>query len=217
MKQGQSEHQPSAFVLQTSYFLGFFLNLAYLAAIVLALPWLLYQRLRHGKYREGWSAKFWGESTRRTGKKPCLWLHAVSVGEVNLLEPLLKRWDVLHPDWDCVISTTTQTGFQLARKKYAPRTVIYAPLDFSWAVNRAMRRIRPTLLVLTELELWPNLVAAAKRHGSQVAIVNGRLGEKSFRGYRRIAWLVGGVLQQIDLIAVQNDEYAQRFQALGAI
>ncbi len=196
--------------------MAYLLNFAYLAAIVFAFPWLLYQRLRHGKYREGWNAKFWGDVPKRHGKKPCIWLHAVSVGEVNLLEPILKRWDAMHPDWDCVISTTTQTGYKLAQKKYAPRTVVYCPLDFTWAVSRAMRRIRPTLLVLTELELWPNLVAAAKRQGAKLAIVNGRLGEKSFRGYRRIAWLVGSVLRKIDLIAVQNEDYAERFRALGA-
>jgi len=207
-----SKKNNSSFVLCTSYFL----NLAYLTAVLLALPWLLYQRLRHGKYREGWDAKFWGRVPKRSGDKPCLWLHAVSVGEVNLLEPILKRWEALHPDWDCLISTTTQTGYHLAKKKYAPRSVIYCPLDFTWAVRRAMRRIRPTLLVLTELELWPNLVAAAKAHGAKVAVVNGRLSERSYRGYRRLAWLLGPVLRQIDLIAVQSDEYAERFRMLGS-
>jgi len=194
----------------------YLLNLAYLLAILLALPWLLYQRLRHGKYRQGWPEKFWGRLPRRGGDARCLWLHAVSVGEVNLLEPLLARWERLHPDWDCVISTTTQAGFALAKKKYAPRLVVYCPLDFTWAVNRAIRRIRPALLVLTELELWPNLIAAAKRSGAKVAVVNGRLSEKSFRGYRRLAWLVRPVLAQLDLVAAQNKEYAERFRALGA-
>jgi 3-deoxy-D-manno-octulosonic-acid transferase len=194
----------------------YLLNLAYVTAIFLAFPWLLYQRLRHGKYRDGFRAKFVGDIPPRAGDKSCLWLHAVSVGEVNLLEPILKRWESLHPDWEIVISTTTQTGYMLARKKYVPRMVVYYPLDFTWAVRRAMRRIRPTLLVLTELELWPNLIAAAKQHGVKIAVVNGRLGEKSFRGYRRVKWLVQRVLKHIDLIAVQNDEYAERFLALGA-
>lgn len=196
--------------------MAYLLNVVYLAAIVLALPWLVYQRIRHGKYREGWDAKFWGRLPKRSGNKPCIWLHAVSVGEVNLLEPLLKRWERLHPDWDVVISTTTQTGYHLARKKYGPRTVVYCPLDFTWAVRRAVRRLNPTLLVLAELELWPNLVSAARQYGVKVAVVNGRLGEKSFRGYRWIAWLVRRVLRHIDVIAVQNDSYAERFLSLGA-
>ncbi len=196
--------------------MGFLLNVVYLAAIAVAFPWLLYQRARHGKYREGWRAKLLGEVAQRTSSQPCLWLHAVSVGEINLLEPILKRWERLHPDWDCVISTTTQSGYQLAIKKYGPRMVVYCPLDFTWAVQLAMRRIQPTLLVLTELELWPNLVFAAKRHGAKVAVINGRLGEKSFWGYRRIRWLVRATLFKLDLIAAQNDDYADRFLSLGA-
>jgi 3-deoxy-D-manno-octulosonic-acid transferase len=145
-----------------------------------------------------------------------LWLHAVSVGEVNLLATLIGRWDRLHPEWEIVISTTTHTGFQLAQKRYAPRMVFYCPVDFTWAVRRAMRAIRPDLLVLTELELWPNLISAARQHGARVAVVNGRLSEKSFRGYRRIGWLVRRVLADIDLIAVQNEEYGRRFLDLGA-
>jgi 3-deoxy-D-manno-octulosonic-acid transferase len=202
------------------------LDFIYLATILFALPWLLYQRLRHGKYREGWPAKFWGLVPERTSNKPCLWLHAVSVGEVNLLEPIVKRWQRLHPDWDCVISTTTQTGYALAKKKYdhqqpltthhSPLTVFYCPLDFTWAVRRAMRRIRPTLLVLAELELWPNLVWAARDQGAKIAVINGRLSDKSFRGYRRLRWFVSRILTQIDLLAIQTDEYAERFLTLGA-
>ena len=74
----------------------------------------------------------------RSGKNRCIWLHAVSVGEVNLLAPLIARWDAQYPDWECVISTTTLTGYALARKRYAPRTVFYCPLDFSWAVDEAL-------------------------------------------------------------------------------
>ena len=196
--------------------MGMLLNVVYLATLALALPWLVWQRLRHGKYREGWPARFLGKIPRRVGRARCLWLHAVSVGEVNLLAPILARFEKLHPDWECVISTTTQAGFALAQKRYAPRMVFYMPLDFTWAVRRAMRRIRPEILVLAELELWPNLIAAARCAGAKVAVINGRLGEKSFRGYRRIGWLARQTLAQVDLIAAQSEEYAQRFCALGA-
>ena len=74
----------------------------------------------------------------------------------------------------------------LAKKKYPDRIVFDRPLDFSWAVRSALRRIRPNLLVLVELELWPNLIRAAKEAGARVAVINGRLSEHSFRGYRRI-------------------------------
>jgi 3-deoxy-D-manno-octulosonic-acid transferase len=138
------------------------------------------------------------------------------VGEVNLLATLLRELQAMHPGWQFVVSTTSRTGYDLARKKYADLTVCYCPLDFSWAVRTAMRRIRPTALVLAELELWPNLIAVAKRYGARVAIINGRLSDHSFPGYRRIRPLVATVLRQVDLIAAQNVESADRFRALGA-
>jgi 3-deoxy-D-manno-octulosonic-acid transferase len=196
--------------------MAYLLNFAYMLLIAVALPWLLYQRLRHGKYREGWDAKLWGRVPKRDANGRCLWLHAVSVGEVNLLAPIIERWERLHPEWEIVISTTTQAGFHLAQKRYAPRTIFYCPLDFTWAVRRTVANVQPTLLVLTELELWPNLVAAARCSGAKVAVVNGRLSEKSFRGYRRFQWLTRRVLEQIHLIAAQNGEYAGRFLLLGA-
>jgi 3-deoxy-D-manno-octulosonic-acid transferase len=104
----------------------------------------------------------------------------------------------------------------LAKKKYAAHTVFYCPLDFTWAVNVAMRWIRPDLLVLADLELWPNLVWAARRHGARTAVINGRLSQQSFQGYRRIRWLVSRLLSQIDLVAAQDETYAERFRALGA-
>ena len=140
----------------------------------------------------------------------------MSVGEVNLLAPLLKMIERERPEWECVISTTTATGMALAKKKYPRQTVFYCPLDFSWAVKTAMRRVRPDVLVLAELELWPNLIRAAKNHGAKVAVINGRLGEKSFRGYRRIRPLVARLLQQINVVAAQDETYAERFRALGA-
>ena len=152
----------------------------------------------------------------RTSRKKCLWLHAVSVGEVNLLAPLLNMIERQRPDWECVISTTTATGMATAKKKYPQHVVFYCPLDFSWAVKAAVRRVRPDVLVLAELELWPNLIRAARQGGARVAVINGRLGEKSFRGYRRIRPLVASLLRRIDLLAVQDETYAQRFRALGA-
>lgn len=191
-------------------------NLVYLALLVSLSPWLAWQAWRTGKYRDGWPAKFLGRVPRRDGKRPCVWFHAVSVGEVNLLEPILARFEQAHPDWDCVISTTTKTGFELAHKRYAPRQVFYCPLDFTWAVDRALRRVRPDLLVLAELELWPNLLTFAKRRGAKIAVINGRLGQKSWRGYSRIKWLARRMLGKLDLIAVQNEEYAARFLSLDA-
>jgi 3-deoxy-D-manno-octulosonic-acid transferase len=140
----------------------------------------------------------------------------VSVGEVNLLKTLITELARRHPDWQCVISTTTLTGYRLAQSRYPDLSVFYCPLDFSWAVHSAMRRIRPSVLVLAELELWPNLIWAANQHGARVAVVNGRLSDKSYRGYRRIRRLIAPVLARLDLVAAQTGQYAERFLALGA-
>ncbi len=196
--------------------MAYLLNLVYLLLLLLGLPWFVWASFRKGKYREGWAAKFLGRVPIRTGNERCLWLHAVSVGEVNLLGPLLARLEQQHPDWVYVISTTTKTGFDLAKKKYAPRTVFYCPLDFSWAVRQAMKRVRPNLLVLAELELWPNLIQAAKKSGARVAVVNGRLSDRSFRRYGLIRPFVARLLQSLDAVAAQNAEYAGRFRDLGA-
>ncbi len=192
------------------------LNAVYLTLILLASPWILWAAIRHGKYREGFAEKLLGHVPRREGKRPCIWLHAVSVGEVNLLASLLTEIERRGTDCDITISTTTKTGYNLARKKYAQHTVFYCPMDFSWAVRTAMHRLRPDVLVLAELELWPNLIRAAKQFGARVTIVNGRLSDNSFRGYRRLRPIVSRLLGQIDLIASQNEETSARFRQLGA-
>jgi 3-deoxy-D-manno-octulosonic-acid transferase len=187
-----------------------------LLLLIAVFPWLVWQALRKGKYREGFAAKFLGLVPERDGGETCLWIHAVSVGEVNLVRPLLEELRRRRPEWKCVLSTTTMTGMALASKRYPDLDLFYCPLDFSWAVAAAMGRIRPDVLVLAELELWPNLIAAARRHGAKVAVVNGRLSENSARGYGRIRPVVQGILNQIDLLAVQDETYAGRFRELGA-
>jgi len=195
---------------------AYLLNAVYLAALALVLPWLLVSDALRGKRRGGWRAKLFGRVPRRTTERYCVWLHAVSVGEVNLLRTLVAEIEECRPDWECVISTSTATGYELAKKRFAGRLVFYCPFDFSWAVHAAMSRVRPNLLVLAELELWPNLIAAARRRGARVAVINGRLSARSFRGYQRIGWLAARLLRSVDLVAVQNEEYAARFRALGA-
>ncbi|MEM9352724.1 MAG: 3-deoxy-D-manno-octulosonic acid transferase [Planctomycetota bacterium] len=196
--------------------LGWLLNLCYAAVLLAASPWIAWAAWRHGKHREGFGQKLLGSVPRREGDAPCLWLHAVSVGEVNLLRVLID--EIERRGWPCevVVSTTTRTGYDLARKKYAGHAVFYCPLDFTWAVRRAVRRVRPTALVLAELELWPNLIRAAGDAGATVAVVNGRLSDNSFVGYRRLRPLVKRVLNQLDLIAAQDEATAERFVALGA-
>ena len=164
----------------------FALNVIYSAALVIFSPLLLYRWIRAGKYRDGWSEKFRGKAPLRIGDQPCLWFHAVSVGEVLLLRPLVREMARRRPNWEVVISTTTTTGLAVARRTYPDLVTFYAPLDFSWSTRRAVEQIRPTVLALVELELWPNLIRAAKRAGAKVAIINARLSSRSYRGYRSL-------------------------------
>lgn len=193
----------------------YLLDLVYLLLLVLASPWLIYRAWRTGRYRDGWGEKVLGRAPRRISDRPCIWFHAVSVGEVLLLRPLVATLARRRPGWEIVVSTTTVTGLAIARRTFPELVTFYAPLDFSWAARRAVARIRPTVLALVELELWPNLVRATKRSGARVAIVNGRLSARSYRGYRRLRWPLVGTMLCLDTVAAQSDEYAERFVELG--
>jgi 3-deoxy-D-manno-octulosonic-acid transferase len=156
---------------------------------------------------------------------PCIWLHAVSVGEVNLLAPIIERLRRDLPAAELVLSTSTETGYDLARKKYDFLSVFFFPYDFTWSVREALTRIRPDLIVLAELEIWPNLISVASRFhtcsnadsrkGVPIVVVNGRLSESSFRGYQRFGWLLKSSFQKLTLVAVQDETYAERFRQLG--
>jgi len=191
------------------------LNLIYLGLLAVCAPALAFRAWKTGKYREGWVERLLGRAPVRVGDRPCLWFHGVSVGEVLLLRPLIAEFGRLRPGWEIVVSTTTTTGLALARKTYPELVTFYAPLDFSWATRRAVGRIRPTILAMVELEIWPNLVRSAKAAGSRVAIVNGRLSARSHRGYRRIRAALRPTFRSLDGVAVQTEEYADRFADLG--
>ncbi len=191
------------------------LDVLYVALVIASAPMLLLKAWRTGKYREGWPQKLLGKVPRRIGDRPCLWFHAVSVGEVQLLKPLVASLARRRPGWDVLISTTTSSGLAVARQTFPDHITFYAPLDFSWAVRRAISRVRPTALVLVELELWPNLIRFAKESGAGVAIINGRLSDRSHAGYRKIRRFLRPTLQQLDAVAAQSLESAERFQTLG--
>lgn len=148
-------------------------------------------------------------------ESPRVWLHAVSVGEVNLLLQLLPRLQAQWPDRELVLSTTTQTGFELASRALGRERTFFFPFDFSWAVAHALDRIRPELIVLAELEIWPNFLRAAHRRNIPIAVVNGRLSAESFAKYRPLRWLVRSSFARLSWVGAQNREYAQRFAALG--
>jgi 3-deoxy-D-manno-octulosonic-acid transferase len=189
-------------------------NLAYLIAVGVTSPWWLYKSATTGKYRRGMWAKFVGKPPQLVDLGPVGWIHAVSVGEVLLLKPLLTRLKAESPDVQWLLSTTTNTGFDVAKEKYPDLPVFYAPLDFSWAVSRVFSALKPKLLVLTELELWPNLLMEASRRDVPVAVVNARVGERSFKGYRRVLPLIRRALKAIRWWGAQSEIMAERIRDL---
>jgi 3-deoxy-D-manno-octulosonic-acid transferase len=198
------------------WIVGWVLNAVYSLLLLAVAPLLLYRRLRFGKYRGGWREKLTGRLVRQHPSRRCVWFHAVSVGEVLQLQKVLDETAVRFPDAELLITTTTDTGYDVARTKYPQHTIAYFPLDFTWAVATALRSIRPDLVVLVELELWPNFIFEVERQRIPLALINGRIGEKSFRGYSRVKPLIRGVLGAFDMLAVQNDTYGTRLRKLGA-
>ncbi len=196
--------------------IGWGLNLVYCGLLLLFSPVILFRAIWQGKYRQGWGEKFFGRVAERTSTGPAIWLHAVSVGEVLVLRTILPRLSEAIPSCEFWISTTTHTGYAVAVEKYPDCRVIYFPLDFTWAVRNALQRVRPSLIVLVELELWPNFIRAAAEQSIPVLLINGRMSERSFRGYRRIRWLMARLWQGFARIAVQTEEYRRRLEQLGA-
>jgi len=198
------------------------LNAFYLVAFVALLPWVAWRKLSGGRP----VAAPW---TRFTGGIPPLprcsagvsriWLHGVSVGEVQLLSVLAaeirRQADAAGRSVDCVISSSTTTGLDVAAKRFGPDQTFPCPLDFTWAVNRVLDRVRPDLLVLGELELWPNLLACAHARGIPVVVANARMSEKSEKGYDRIRPIVRRMLGKVSLVIARSQEDADRFASFA--
>lgn len=164
------------------------------------------------KSRGDWAGRFGkGPALPAPGSRPRILLHAVSVGEVNALRTLVP-W--LSERADVVVSVGTDTGIARAREIFACEVVRY-PLDASWMVKRFLRRIQPRAVGLVELEVWPNFVRACAAGGIPVAVINGRLSARSFRGYRRARTAIGPTFRRLALAAVQDEAYAARFRAMG--
>ena len=195
---------------------GWLLNGLYLLLLMAIAPVLIYRRITQGKYRRGWYEKLTGRLSRQHPDRTCLWFHAVSVGEVLQLQKVLEETEARFPLAELLITVTTETGYDVAREKYPRYTVSFFPLDFSWAINHALSAIRPRLIVLVELELWPNLILTAKRRKIPLILINGRMGAKSFRGYSRLKPLMKRLLSCFEILAVQTETYQDRLLGLGA-
>src|SRR6267154_2296757 len=202
------------------------------AGMVLLSPYFLIRGLIDGKYlghvreRLGWG--FPQELRLGSGQgrnEGTIWIHAVSVGEVLAAYPLAKQLKERHRDSRLVVSTTTATGQKLARERMQfADAIFYFPLDWRGPVRRAIKMVRPAAAIIVETEIWPNFLRECRRAGVPVIFVNGRLSEKSFRGFRRAIVFSCGVLRgflkrilsDAALFLMQSEQDASRLLDLGA-
>ena len=204
----------------------FLYNLAILLILPVAVAYLAVQLLVHRRYRESLLARLGFLSradlssphgtpeTKSHG--PVLWIHAVSVGEVVAVTPLVRRLRQCFPNGRLVVSTITETGQATARQKIPEADeFIYFPFDLRWIVGKVIRVIRPSLFVFLETEIWPNFLYALAKKGIPSVMVNGRISSRSYKGYRLVAPFFRKVLEGVRLFSVQTDLDRQRLIALG--
>ena len=197
----------------------FIYNLLWPIGLLFFLPGYFMKMIRRGGYREKFGQRLgiYDSGLRdRLSNQRSTWLHAVSVGEVNIALKLANALQVLEPDLHCILTTTTTTGFALARKN-APRwmDVVYTPLDYWPIMRRAFSVIRPARIVLVEAEVWPNLASEAHTRRIPLVLVNARLSPRSERRYRRFRFFVAPTFRLLDLLCVPERGDIERWAALG--
>jgi 3-deoxy-D-manno-octulosonic-acid transferase len=192
------------------------LDAAYLLAAAASSPAWLSRMARTGKLRTDWSGRFGkGEGIPRTHRQRIL-LHAVSVGEVNATRLLVEELSKADGGPEVVVATTTDTGYARACAIFEPtHNVVRYPFDATWAVRRMLDRVQPDVVGLVELEVWPNFLSACEARGIPVAVVNGRLSDRSYRRYKRLGALARNLFRRLNIVAVQDETYAARFGDLG--
>jgi 3-deoxy-D-manno-octulosonic-acid transferase len=178
------------------------------------LPSLLLRKKLH----KGFGEKFGAIPSGKTRFERPVWIHAVSVGEAAVAARLAHGVKKSFPDIPVVVSTTTRTGNIMAKQAGGKDidAVFYYPFDISFVVDRVVRLVSPRLYIMVETELWPNLLASMKNNGVPVALVNGRISDRSYSNYMKIRPLVRGILRKIDSFFVQTAADARRLEELGA-
>lgn len=147
-----------------------------------------------------------------------VWIHAVSVGEVAGIKNFVKELHTMFPVRKIVLSTTTKTGNAVARRIFSGDVLkFYFPLDFSFVVRKVANLINPSILIIMETEIWPNLILELSKRGVPVALINGRISDRSFKGYKKIRFFFGKILRKIDLFCMQTSGDAERIESLGAL
>jgi len=200
--------------------LRFIYNLFLPVGFLFFVPGLLYKYRNRGGWKDTFRERFGRFTPERIGELKAfhgaVWIHAVSVGETVVALSLIRRWSQMEPEKKFVISTTTTTGQELARKQCLDNTaVIFCPIDFRGMVRRTLDVLKPSQLVIFETEIWPNLICEARDRGISVALVNGRMSDHSASGYRKLRVFFGPLLRRFNCILVQTPADAQRYLSVS--
>ena len=185
--------------------------------LIVLIPYFLFQAVTHGKYIEGLRQRLGGIKPIHNSSKPVIWVHCVSVGETQAARPLVARLRSAFPEYFVVVSTITTTGQTLAQDVFrtAADAIIYFPFDWAWTVRRALRAIKPDVVLIMETELWPNFLRECKAREIPVALVNGRISRQSFRRYILITFFLRRVLSCLSMAVMQSEKDAERLESLG--
>jgi len=210
----------SLFGNETMRLIWIIYNLLFPIGFLFLLPRFLFRMKRRGGYKAHFNERFGvydPDVYKRLEVGGWIWIHAVSVGELFVALRFMEEYRILHPDARFVLSTTTSTGHKLAEGKISnPDVLIYFPLDFPLVMKRVLNLIKPNLIVLVELELWPNLIRLARRRKIPVALINGRISDHSYRGYRKLKLFTRPLLAEVNLFCVQSENDKDRLISLGA-
>ena len=197
-------------------------NILFVLGFLLLLPRFLYRMWRRGGYRAHFGERFarYNDRTRAVladSRQPRIWIHAVSVGEIHVAFTLIDAWRKKRPELTFALSTTTSTAYKLGAQRLSPPDVLfYFPVDLPFIQRRALAAIRPRALVLVEAEWWPNVIREARKQSIPVALVNGRMSDSSFNGYRKLQWFMKQLLGDVQVLCAQSKTDAERLVALGA-
>jgi 3-deoxy-D-manno-octulosonic-acid transferase len=195
----------------------FIYSLLLVLGFLILLPRFLFDAFSHGKYVAGFRERLGLLEPLKTEGKPVIWIHCVSVGETQAARPLVKGLRERFPNHAIAVSTITLTGQNIAREVFKDEAarVFYFPFDWRWIVRRTLRTVNPVAVLIMETELWPNFLRECRERQIPVAIVNGRLSDKSFRRYKIIKGFMSRILSALTLAAVQTEPDKERLRRLG--
>jgi 3-deoxy-D-manno-octulosonic-acid transferase len=196
-------------------------NILFPIVFIFFLPGLIIKLIKRGGYKKTYLERFCFFDSekltlmKRVALKKPIWIHAVSVGETQLAVDFINYWKEKDPEQEFVISTTTTTGQELARKKiYDKATIIFNPIDFYWAIKKLLNLMKPKMLVIFETEIWPNMISVSANSGVKVIQVNARISDHSFKGYKKYRAFIDPFLRKVSLTCAQTDVDVQRLKEI---